>query len=95
MLRVIKGACDQCPFEGNIKLAPGGLQAHVRACHKLGKEKPFLCHKTLPKVCGKRNQQAVCGGFHKRYPNCSAIQQVAARLKMIEWVEPPADDRRS
>lgn len=90
-LRILAEPCDQCPFEGRIELAPGGLAAHVRDCHRRGKERPFVCHKTLPSVCGRRGQTAVCAGFHKRYPECSAIQQIAERLGLVERVDgPPA-----
>lgn len=85
-LRVVKTSCDECPFEGRFALQPARLKSIVDACHERGKEKTFDCHKTIKRLGGK-GPVAVCGGFHKRYPNCSAVQQIAARLKLIEYVD--------
>jgi len=90
-LRILSRPCNQCPFTGGIELSPGRLQEIVRNCHRIGKERPFLCHKTAGAGRVGRTKAAVCRGFHDKYPNCSAAQQIAGRLNLIEWVEPPEE----
>lgn len=58
-LAVCAEPCETCPWVGRMKLAPGGLQAHLedtirQDCH-------FVCHKAV-----QAGVEVVCRGWYEK-----------------------------
>lgn len=81
-VHVCKEMCSTCIFRpGNLMdLEPGRVAGMVKSATK--NDSAITCHSTLS------GDQAVCKGFFDKH--ATQPLQVAERLNMIEWVEPPS-----
>jgi hypothetical protein len=77
--------CATCVFRpGNrMKLQPGRVRGMVDQARADGSA--ITCHATL------HGEQAVCRGFFERHP--TPPLQIAERLDMIVYVEPPTEEK--
>lgn len=81
-VHVCREMCSTCIFRpGNLmSLRPGRVKDMVAEAR--AEESAIICHSTLS------GDNAACRGFFDRYP--TQPLQIAERLGLIEWVEPPS-----
>jgi hypothetical protein len=84
---VCSSRCGTCVFHpGNrMDLAPGRLRDVVAS--NLDAGSALTCHATL--WHDPENRHAICKGFFDAYQHVSPPLQLAVRLRVVAYIEPP------
>lgn len=81
MFQVFKSPCQNCLLSKDRIVSPARAKQIIEECKQ--NETHFICHKSTIKDQGS----ICCKNFFDKFPDCSQLMQVAARLNWIEFVE--------